>query len=117
MPYWLHVLSITSLILAGISAVIIVVDIFSGHRQQMWIMEIVWPATALYWGPWHYGPITKWAASGPAKTFVAQRMKGGSILARTDPYGRRSASAPCTAGAAAALAICVPNGPDILVPP
>ena len=57
MPYWLHVLSVISLILAGISAVIIVVDIFAGHRQQMWIMEIVWPATALYSGPlglWAY---------------------------------------------------------------
>jgi hypothetical protein len=40
-----------SLLLAGACALIIVFDILAGHRQHMWIMNIVWPITALYAGP------------------------------------------------------------------
>lgn len=57
MPEWLTILAIGSLVLAGLCALIIVIDIFRGHRQHMWIMNIVWPVTALYSGPfglWAY---------------------------------------------------------------
>lgn len=47
----LRTVSIVSLIIAGICALIILVDIFSGHKQKMWIMDIVWPVTGLYAGP------------------------------------------------------------------
>ncbi len=48
----LEIVAIISLSLAGISALIILFDIFvTGHRQKMWIMEVVWPVTALYFGP------------------------------------------------------------------
>lgn len=41
-----------SLVLAGLCAVWIALDILAaGHRQQMWIMDLVWPITALYAGP------------------------------------------------------------------
>lgn len=56
-PRWLEVLSSASLVIAFISMIIVVVDIFSGHRQKMWIMEVVWPVTMLYSGPlglWAY---------------------------------------------------------------
>jgi hypothetical protein len=38
-------------------ALVIVLDLLAGHRQQMWIMNLVWPVTALYAGPlglWAY---------------------------------------------------------------
>lgn len=57
MPEWLTVLATVSLLLAGLSAVVIVIHICSGHRQHMWIMNVVWPLTALYAGPlglWAY---------------------------------------------------------------
>lgn len=57
MPEWLTTLAIGSLVLAGLCALIIAIDIFRAHRQQMWIMNIVWPITALYSGPlglWAY---------------------------------------------------------------
>ena len=50
MPEWLHTLAIISLIVAGICALIIALDLL-GHPQKMWIMNIVWPITALYGGP------------------------------------------------------------------
>jgi Domain of unknown function (DUF4396) len=34
------------------SALYVLTDILLfGHRQKMWIMEVVWPLTLLYWGP------------------------------------------------------------------
>ena len=57
MPEWLNTLAIFSLVAAGASALIVALDIAGGHRQKMWIMDIVWPITALWSGPlglWAY---------------------------------------------------------------
>jgi hypothetical protein len=48
-PYWLHVLAIVSLAGGFICAAVIVVDLLR-RPQQMWIMNLVWPITALYFG-------------------------------------------------------------------
>jgi hypothetical protein len=59
-PQWLHVLSIASLALGALCAVIIASDVMR-HPQHMWIMNIVWPVTALFgsvlsvWGYFRYG--------------------------------------------------------------
>lgn len=50
-PEWLSLLASASLILAGLCSLAILIDILSGRRQHMWIMNIVWPVTALYSGP------------------------------------------------------------------
>ncbi len=50
MPEWLIILSIVSLCVAVICAFIIAVDLLK-HPQKMWIMNVVWPITALYAGP------------------------------------------------------------------
>lgn len=53
----LRIISIFSLVAGLLSSLIIVLDILAGHKQQMWIMNIVWPITALYSGPlglWAY---------------------------------------------------------------
>jgi hypothetical protein len=47
----------TSLGLAAVCALIIVIDIAAGRRQHMAVMNVVWPLTALYGGPlalWAY---------------------------------------------------------------
>lgn len=51
-PTWLVVLSWAVLFVGFASAVVIVVDQFVlRYRQPVKVMEIVWPATALYFGP------------------------------------------------------------------
>ena len=50
-PDWLHLVATGSLILAGISVVVVVLDILNGHRQKMAVMNLVWPLTALWSGP------------------------------------------------------------------
>jgi branched-subunit amino acid transport protein len=55
-PVWLHVLSVAYLLLGAISAAVISADLF-WHPQHMWIMNVVWPVTALFgtgWILWHY---------------------------------------------------------------
>ena len=50
-PEWLQIVAVISLVTAGISAVIIIIDLFTAPPQHMWIMNLVWPITALYLGP------------------------------------------------------------------
>jgi hypothetical protein len=57
-PHWLEIVSAVSLATSGICAIIIALDIITGHGQHMGIMNIVWPATALY-----FGPLALWAYS------------------------------------------------------
>jgi hypothetical protein len=49
-PVWLVVVSWVGVALGILSAVVIALDIAAGHRQHMWIMNVVWPLTALYSG-------------------------------------------------------------------
>lgn len=55
---WLEALGWASLAVAGVSALAIAADmVLRGYRRRMWIMHLVYPITALYWGPvalWFY---------------------------------------------------------------
>lgn len=55
---WVEAIGWFSLSIAFASALVMLVDIFGrGYRQKMWIMDLVYPITALYWGPvalWFY---------------------------------------------------------------
>jgi hypothetical protein len=59
-PTWLHWLSIASLLVAATCSVVIAAD-ERRHPQKMWIMNVVWPVTALFgsaiavWGYYRYG--------------------------------------------------------------
>ena len=48
-PSWLHILSVLSLVVGFISAAIIALDVWR-RPQHMWIMNVVWPVTALFAG-------------------------------------------------------------------
>lgn len=47
-PDWLTTLAIISLVVALCCSCIIVIDLSRGNKQHMWIMNLVWPITALY---------------------------------------------------------------------
>lgn len=70
-PQWLHTLSIVSLLLAAVSAVVIAVDL-ARHPQHMRIMNAVWPVTALYgsviavWFYYRYGRLAADEKAQPA---------------------------------------------------
>ena len=55
-PSWLHILSVASLSLGALCAALIAGDLIR-HPQHMWIMNVVWPVTALFgtvWVVWQY---------------------------------------------------------------
>ncbi len=55
-PAWLHDLSIAALLLGALCAIVVAADV-ARHPQQMWIMNVVWPVTALFgtvWVLWQY---------------------------------------------------------------
>jgi hypothetical protein len=55
-PTWLHILSFASLALGALCAAVIAADLVR-HPQHMWIMNVVWPVTALFgtvWIVWQY---------------------------------------------------------------
>jgi Domain of unknown function (DUF4396) len=54
---WLAIVAIGCLVCAGVCASVIAIHIMRGHRQHVWVMNVVWPITALYSGPlglWAY---------------------------------------------------------------
>ncbi|HEY1582674.1 MAG TPA: DUF4396 domain-containing protein, partial [Chthoniobacterales bacterium] len=53
----LQTIAIIFLLIGVASALVIAIDLFAGHPQQMWIMNLAWPINALYAGPlalWSY---------------------------------------------------------------
>lgn len=69
-PVWLHVFSIACLAIGGLCALVIVADELR-RPQHMWIMNVVWPVTALFgtigalWGYFRYATLaTKRAIAG-----------------------------------------------------
>ncbi len=55
-PGWLSTLAIIALVVAGLTFIAISLDLMR-HKQSMAIMNVVWPITALYFGPlawWAY---------------------------------------------------------------
>ena len=75
-PDWLTDLSIASLCLAALCGLVIAIDEIT-HTQRMWIMDIVWPITALFAGPlivwlyFRYGRQPHGASGGVEKPFSA----------------------------------------------
>src|SRR5512146_1050295 len=97
-PYWLTETAEIFLILSGIFAVLIAVDILRGRRQKMMVMNFVWPITALWSGP--VGLYVYWTIGRkPHGHEHGQHNKSGnkpfwqSVLAGTSHCG-----AGCTVG-------------------
>ena len=76
-PVWLHALSSIYLAFGVVSAAIIALDLLR-HPQHMWIMNIVWPVTALFgtaWIVWQYFSYGRLASRGqcPCRHAAASR--------------------------------------------
>lgn len=92
-PDWLQPLAIASIALAILCAAIIITLLLS-RPQKMWIMQIVWPVTTLYWGP--IGVWGLWDMGSPpasASTGVPQR-RHAQAESRGYEQERRAASKP-----------------------
>lgn len=104
MPAWLHILSIISLFTSGICAVVITGDLLAGHKQHMWIMNLVWPITALY-----AGPLALWAYYRVGRLSTHQCMReakaqGREPAAKRKPFWQKVALGATHCGSGCTLA-------------
>lgn len=110
MPEWLTILAITSLVLAGVCALVIVIDIVYGHRQHMWIMNIVWPVTALYSGPlglWAYYTVGRLSTH---RAMQEARERGVEPPAKSKPFWQSAGLAASHCGGSCTLGDLVGEG-------
>ncbi len=71
----LHTIALICLLLGGLCALIVVSDLLAGHKQHMWVMNIVWPMTALYAGPlalWAYFSVGRLSTQGAVQEAKAR---------------------------------------------
>ena len=103
MPYWLVVLAWVSLVLAFASALVIVIDLLGGHRQHMWIMDLVWPITALYAGPlalWAYFKVGRLSSH---RRMQADKARGEQPASKRKPFWQKTGVAVSHCGAGCTL--------------
>lgn len=102
-PDWLHALSIAALGLGGLCAALVANDV-RRHPQAMWIMNVVWPVTALFGGPailWLY---FSYARLATRKTVRAATARGEKPPAKIQtPYAIMVAKGVCHCGAGCTL--------------
>ncbi len=115
-PEWLQIVSLVSLIAAALCAIAIAVDELS-HPQHMWIMNVVWPVTALFgsvvalWGYFQYGRLATHEQATPA-------MKRGEDppATRRSPFPVIVAKGTCHCGAGCCIGDIVAEWLAFLVP-
>ena len=98
-PGWLTVLSWISLGVAFACAGLILLDIYGrGYRQHMWIMEAVWPVTALYFGPLALWAYFRWGRPQSNKWMEKHGDPPKKSFAATTAVGVSHCGAGCTLG-------------------
>jgi hypothetical protein len=101
--HWLQLLALLSLALAGVCAVWVTFDVWV-HPQHMWIMNVVWPITALYGGPlalWAYYKIGRLSAREEMHKAKAQ---GQEPPGKIKPFWQKVALGATHCGSGCALA-------------
>ena len=75
MPNWLYTIAWIYLVACFVAAALIIVDELR-RPQHMWIMNVVWPVNALYWGPLAVWAYYRWGTLS-TKCAVAEAKAGG----------------------------------------
>ncbi len=103
MPAWLTTLATVSLLIGALCSLIILIDIIAGRRQHMWIMNAVWPITALYGGPlalWFYFKVGRLSTEDRMQD---AKKKGEKPAAREKPFWQSVALAATHCGSGCTL--------------
>lgn len=97
-PAWLHVLSILSLALAFGCAALIAWD-ETRRRQHMWIMNLVWPLTALFESVLWLAFYWRWGRGMRPEDMDRMKREGGEMGAGTPmPIAVAKGASHCGAG-------------------
>lgn len=102
-PPWLVALSWAALALGLFCACVIVLDILAGHRQQMAIMNVVWPVTALYAGPLGLYAYYRLGRLATKQRFQQAHERGEEPPSKKKPFWQMVAEAATHCGAGCTL--------------
>jgi len=91
-PLWLHWLAIACLAIASTCAVVIAVD-ESRRSQHMWIMNLVWPLTALFGSLLWLAAYIRWGRTTDEDETTRRTSFAASVAIGTSHCG-----AGCTLG-------------------
>lgn len=115
-PHWLEILAIVSLVAAGICALIIVLDLLAGHKQHMWIMNLVWPITALYFGPLALWAYFKWGRLSTHHQMMKAKERGEEMPTKKKPFWQICSTAATHCGAGCTLGDIIAEWGLVLFP-
>jgi hypothetical protein len=116
MPDALVVVSWFAVIAGLLSALVVAADVAAGHRQHMWIMNLVWPLTALYAGPFGLWAYFKVGRKSTHRAFKAAKERGQHPPGSDRPLGAAAALGATHCGAGCTLGDLVAETFVIAVP-
>jgi len=93
-PGWLFVVAWVGVGLGVAGAAWVALHIALGHRQHMWIMDLVWPLTALY-----AGPIALWAYYRVGRSMTHDAIRRAKATGKPQPGRDRPLAAAAAIGA------------------
>ena len=96
-PHWLHGLSIASIALGAVCAAAITADEFR-HPQKMWIMNLVWPLTALFGSVLWFAAYRAWGRNAMNGKGNGNRNGGEPPFPAMVLKGTSHCGAGCTLG-------------------
>ena len=112
----LHTIAIMSLIAGVVCTAIVAIDLAAGHPQEMWIMNIAWPVTALYSGPlglWAYYRIGRLSSKPRVQ---AAKERGAEPPGNEKPFSQMVLVGATHCGSGCALADLVAEWGLVFVP-
>jgi hypothetical protein len=103
MQPWLHSLSAASLLAGALCSIVIAIDLAADNRQKMWIMNVVWPITALYSGPLGLLAYYAFVRLSSKKRAMAARERGEREPGKEKPFWQTVAVAATHCGSGCTL--------------
>ncbi len=104
-PEWLNVVAAVFLAVSLTSAIVVIADVLlAGHRQAMWIMDVVWPVTALWAGPFGLYAYFRWGRAGERSKVMEAKQHGEEPPSKRQPFavltgkGATHCGSGCTLG-------------------
>lgn len=105
-----------ALAVSAICALALAVDLLNGQAQKMWIMDLVWPLTALWAGPaglWFY---FRYGRQGSSRAMRAAKEAGRPMPSRQQPFPALVAKGTLHCGAGCTLADVLAESFAVVVP-
>ncbi len=101
---FVEIMSVSPLSVAALCGLWITFDILAGHKQHIWIMNLVWPITALYAGSIAIFAYYKVGRLSTYRAMIAAKEHGDEPLRKKKPFWQMVALGASHCGSGCTLA-------------